>query len=289
MWRALPALIALTALTLAACGGSGPGEPATARPTTSVAEADSLYEADGTVLDDGTGGPRLCLGMVLTSLPPQCGGIPLAGWDWRTVGGEERADGTTWGSYHVVGEYDGETLAVVDVGPSDPDASAFGSNPDFSSPCPEPAGGWVVPDPARNTQNDDSAAFAYATAQPDYVASWVTQLDRAKLERSSVIVNVVVTGEAERHEAEIRKVWNGPLCVVERDVPTARELGRLRKEVEAGLGDLGLEMLWSSGPDVEPVIEIGVVADAEGKAQAALDERYGAGVVRLFPALTPVS
>jgi hypothetical protein len=48
-------------------------------------------------------------------------------------------------------------------------------------------------------------------------------------------------------------------------------------------------MLWSSGPGVEPVVEVGVVVDAEGRAQAALDDRYGGGVVRLVPALTPVS
>jgi hypothetical protein len=289
MRRILPALVAVTALVLAACGGSGAAEPSSPGPSTSASEPDPMYEADGMVVDDGESPPRLCLGITLASLPPRCGGIPLAGWDWRTVAGEEMAFGTTWGNYHVIGAYDGETFAVSAVGPSDPDPSSLESDPDFASPCPEPAGGWVVPDAAHDTQDDDAAAVAYAKAQPDYAASWVTHLDRAQLERSSVIVNVVVTGDAERHEAEIRKVWNGPLCVVERDVPTARELGRLRKEVEAGLGDLGLEMLWSSGPDVEPVIEIGVVVDTEGRAQAALDERYGAGVVRLFPALAPVS
>jgi hypothetical protein len=48
-------------------------------------------------------------------------------------------------------------------------------------------------------------------------------------------------------------------------------------------------MLWSAGPGVEPIIEIGVVVDVEGKGQAALDARYGARVVRLIPALKPAS
>jgi hypothetical protein len=286
----LSAVAALVALLATACGAQEPGATQAGEqpPTVPAAEPDRLVEGDGLVLDDARG-PRLCLGGVAESLPPQCAGIPLAGWDWRAVDGDETVGGTTWGSYHVVGAYDGETFAVVDVGPYDPDPSAFGSDPDFSSPCPEPAGGWVVPDPAHNTQNDDAAAAAYARAQPDYVASWVTHLDSGEVELSPVIVNVVFAGDAERHEAEIREVWKGLLCVVERDVPTARELSRIRKEVEAGLGDLGLEMLWSSGPGVEPVVEVGVVVDAEGRAQAALDDRYGAGVVRLVPALTPVS
>jgi hypothetical protein len=53
--------------------------------------------------------------------------------------------------------------------------------------------------------------------------------------------------------------------------------------------ELGLQMLWSEGPDVEPVIEIGVVVDVGGNGQAALDDRYGIGVVRLTPSLKPAS
>jgi hypothetical protein len=78
-------------------------------------------------------------------------------------------------------------------------------------------------------------------------------------------------------------------CVIERDVPTADELARIRKEAEASLDELGLQMLWSDGPGVEPVIEIGIVVDVGGKGQAALDARHGAEVVRLIPALTPAS
>lgn len=48
-------------------------------------------------------------------------------------------------------------------------------------------------------------------------------------------------------------------------------------------------MLWSQGPAVDPVVEIGVVIDVGAKAQAALNRRYGPGVVRLIPALKPVS
>src|SRR5919106_4752764 len=132
-----------------------------------------------------------------------------------------------------MGRYDGETFAVTDVGPYADDRSAFGTDPDTTSPCREPAGGWTGLDDA--TQEGARPAHAYASSQPDYVTSWITHLDPAALEFGPVIVNAVFTGDGERHEAEIRKVWDGPLCVVERDVPTARELGRIRNEVEAGL------------------------------------------------------
>jgi hypothetical protein len=228
----------------------------------------------------------LCLGAMALSLPPQCGDVPIAEWDWGEVEGEERLRGTVMGDYHVVGYYDGETFTVTEVAPHDRGVQpAEPPHPDFASPCPEPAGGWSGLDHA--TQEADDRVHAYASAQPEYVASWVTHLEPDRLEFSPVLVNVVFAEAADRHEAELRKLWNGPLCVVERDVPTARELQRIRREVEAGLDRLGLQMLWSSGPDASPVVEIGVVADPGGKAQATLDARYGAGLVRLYPALKP--
>lgn len=48
--------------------------------------------AIGTVLDDGS--PMLCYN-ILTSLPPQCSGPEVVGWDWSTVEHEE-ANGVRW-------------------------------------------------------------------------------------------------------------------------------------------------------------------------------------------------
>jgi hypothetical protein len=282
MQKILALVVGSSALVLAACGAS---IPADAPPAVPKPAPDLLYEANGMVLDEKTRGPELCLGGILTSLPPQCGGVPITDWDWQAVEGEETMGGATWGSYHVVGTYDGETFRVTAVGPFENDQAE--TDTDFATPCPEPPSGWTGLDHA--TQNDDAGAHAYARSQPDYVTSWVTHLEPAKLEFGPVIVNVVFTGDAERHEAEIEKVWDGPLCVIERDVPSAHALARIRKEVEAGLDELGLRMLWSQGPGVEPVIEIGVIVDVEGTAQAALDARYGPGVVRLVPALRPLS
>jgi hypothetical protein len=278
-------------LALAACGSGPP--PAAEPPVTSPdppAGAEPapapLYEVSAMVLENERQGPMLCLGAILTSLPPQCGNVPITNWDWREVKDEERLMGTTTGSYHLVGRYDGETFTVEEIGPFDealrpPD----GSYPKATSPCREPEGGWVGLEGA--TQEEASAAHAYARKQADYVSSWVTHLEPELLEFSPVLVNVVFTDHVERHEAELRKLWPGPLCAVERDVPTARELRRVRRQVEGSLEELGLQMLWSSGPDLEPVIQLGVVADPGGRAQDALDSRYGAGLVRIYRALRP--
>jgi len=57
-------------------------------------------------------GARLCFA-VMESYPPQCGGLPVAGWTWDGLEGAETANGVTWGAYAVQGTYDGEALTVT--------------------------------------------------------------------------------------------------------------------------------------------------------------------------------
>jgi hypothetical protein len=289
----------LLVFVLGACGAGMPGDSKVATSPAPTPAPAQVYEADTLVLEQrgGSGhpkhGPMLCLGGALDSYPPQCGDVPIANWDWDAVTGEETASGASWGEYHIVGTYDGETFTVTKVEPYDNHPPSFWSEVDVSSPCPEPEGGWVVPDPKQALQQDASAANAYAQRQPDVVTSWVTHIELGNLdggvdEFDPVIFNAVFTGDIERHEAEIRKRWTGPLCVVEGEGPTKRALIRIRAQAEAYVtGELGLQMLGSGCCGVEPVIEIGVVADPQGTGQAALNARWP-GIVRLFPALHPV-
>src|SRR5690606_13734483 len=96
--------VALVATGLAACASQRqtPGES----PSLSVPVDPGPYRVSGTVLESPEHGPQLCHA-VMTSLPPQCGGIDLVGWDWGAVEGEESVSGTTWGSYQVTGTWDG--------------------------------------------------------------------------------------------------------------------------------------------------------------------------------------
>jgi hypothetical protein len=290
----------LSAVFVAACGSGDPGvagvEP----------DAGRLYEANATVLQQGDGmespshGPELCLGGVAESLPPQCGGVPIANWDWDAVEGEESVSGTTWGDFHVVGTYDGEVFIVTDVGPYAPREAVFGGERDFTTACPEPEGGWVAPDPSRASDADFSAGASVAAERPDYVTLWVDyagdhtpeELDALLAEGKPVlqIMNVVVTDDVAGAEAAVREVWGGPLCVTQREGPTEDELVAIRQEAERFIQEeLALQMTWSSeGPLGRAAAEVGVVVDPGGDGQAALDERYGPGVVRLFPALRPV-
>jgi hypothetical protein len=261
-------------------------------------DPDGLLEGVGMVLDDGRSA-QLCLGAVAESDPPQCSGIPLVGWDWDAVEGEVTSAGTTYGEFHVVGSFDGKTFTVSEAGPYDPADVGDSGDRDFTTACPEPAGGWAAEDPDRAGDEAFASGAAIAEGLPGYVALWVDyaedlapeELDERAMSGDPVlqIMNVVVTEDAAGAEAAIREAWAGPLCVTERRVPTEDELEAIRAEAEAFIAEeLGLEQTWSQEGDVGLAAEVGVVVDPQGAGQAALDARFGAGMVTLFPALRPV-
>lgn len=118
--RMLLAAVAVIGMCgLAACSS---GSGAASAPTSSASptwEAASVPPPEGRVIGTGTvldvgGEPRLCLGIVAESYPPQCSGLPLDGWTWDGVDGSESSGDTTWGTYAVYGTFDGERYAVTD-------------------------------------------------------------------------------------------------------------------------------------------------------------------------------
>ena len=81
-------LAALLLVVLSACGtesGDTAADPGGQPPMpTTIPAAPGEVSTRGivTILDDGEG-PELCLGAVAESWPPQCGGPPVLGWDWK--------------------------------------------------------------------------------------------------------------------------------------------------------------------------------------------------------------
>jgi hypothetical protein len=308
MRKLVPAAALLLALLVAACGSGEPGAVGgstgatddTPPPTVPAPDSGQLYEADGTVLEDESHGPELCLGGIALSLPPQCGGVPLANWDWDAVEGAQSSSGTTWGEFHVIGTFRDGVLTVTEVGPAEPDdPGAYGTVRSFATSCPEPASGWPAAVPGVAMEEGFAAGAAIAQARPDHVALWVDyagdltgeEVDQAMVEGTPVakIMNVVVTGDVAETKAAIREVWRGPLCVVQHEGRTQNELQAIRAEAERLIQEeLGLEMTWSQEGDVGLAAEIGVVIDVDGAGQAALDAHYGPGMVKLFPGLGPV-
>jgi hypothetical protein len=231
---------------------------------------DGRVTTDGlvTVLDDGDG-PELCLGPVAESYPPQCGGPAVDGFDFGDVGAE-RASGTTWGSYALIGTYDGTTFTVTDATPAalyDPMAEPPVDGLDAA--CSVPGGSGV----GKTSPEDMDATLAAATALPGYATSWL----------SDDTINVAVTEDAAGAEATLRRTWDGGLCVttVER---TDADLTAINTELQAALGD----QLLTSGSTAPDTLDAHVVFD-DGSIQDWADATWGEGLVRVTSALVPAA
>jgi hypothetical protein len=226
------------------------------------------------------------MGGIADSYPPQCSGLPIAEWDWTEVEGEESASGTTWGSFHLMGTYDSVAFTVLEVGAYERPAS---DPPDFTAPCPEPAGGWVAMDLARATDADLRAVMHAAEHEPDSAGFWIDYVDEPSENTGAgeIIAVAAFTGDLRRHEADLRVLWGGPLCVTQHE-RTQTELNRIQTELSGDVGEeLGLQTTWSAGDVVENRVEVGVVIAGQ-EVVAAVEDRYGAGAVLLVPALEPV-
>jgi hypothetical protein len=120
-WRGAGPDVAPKVPTIVAANTSTGSVPITSTPSTST-----LYTGSATGIIDSGKGPMLAF-IYLASLPPQGGDIPLAGFDWSMVDGEETRGGVTWTDkgVTVTGYWDGTTftLSAPPVVGSSPGAS----------------------------------------------------------------------------------------------------------------------------------------------------------------------
>ncbi len=261
--------------TLVSCG-AGPLAQDSTGPTD---DGPQRYEADATVLQAEGQPALLCLGTVLDSLPPQCGDVPIVGWNWGEVVGEDQASGVTWGDYHVEGTFDGRSFTVTSVGPRPP-ASPQEGDP-FATPCAEPAAGWISANPSMASESDRMRAQRVAEDQVDFAGSWIDYLadDPPSEDPGPYVLNVAFTEDPVSPENDLRAVWGGPLCIVQFD-RTEQELRRIQDALSSpGIDDFGLRVLWSSTDVMRNQVEIGVVTSND-EALAALDAAFGPGAVR---------
>jgi hypothetical protein len=289
---------------------------ATAPNATSMTTTPVEYRAITAVLESPEHGPQLCLGGMKTSLPPQCGGTDLTNWDWSAIDGEQTANGTTWiDRILLTGHFDGAAFTVTDARtPTDADMAAAFPGPLIPPvPCPEPAGGWLAQAanaPANAMLDMNSAVGAYVAGQADSGGWWVDQsinpamddpanADPTKMnDPQRLIVVATFTGDLARHEADLRQLWPGALCVAKASV-SAADLAAIATEISAGIDNKGTLTLpngvtlhvltfGQSGNPVTGTVDYDVVI-AEPGAQAYFDETYGAGRVVLHAALHPVT
>jgi hypothetical protein len=282
-------LLAVVLLALAqGCAASDPDGGGAGREAGRQAQR---YQTTTGVLEGPKHGPELCLGGVKMSYPPQCEGTRITNWRWDQVEGEESAGGTTWGSYTVVGTYDGSSFTVLGAQhrlPGTPPSAAERFRDEPKPACKEPAGGWEVPDPAHRSQAHVNPAAEAARAEPDFAGVWVAYLQpmgsNVAEDPGEMVLNVAFTGDLARHRAALRRLWGGRLCVT-RLQHSYRELQRIQDELDGAAGrSLGVEVLKTGLMDDKNAVGLDVVV-LDQEAREAIRRRYG-DAVRVTAKLT---
>ena len=232
----------------------------------------------------------------MTSFPPQCRGLPIPNWRWDQVDGQQTSGGTTWGTYQLVGTYDGSSFTVLQAAkwapPERRPSAAERFNDEPKSPCLEPEGGWPVPDPARRSERYLEPVTEAARAEPDFAGVWLSYLEpmghNVAEDPGEFVLNVAFTGDLERHQTELRPLWGGRLCVA-RQLRSYQQLLRIQKELHGAVGaELGLRVLSTGIREDANAVSLEVVVLDERVTQA-LDARYGKGAVQATAKLIPLS
>lgn len=295
---------AVVVLLLAGCATRPAADPV---PSASDSTARQLLTtpAGVTVLDDGSG-PQLCLGAIAESLPPQCGGAEVVGWDWTDwTGSYEQVAGVRWGQFTLTGTYDADGVAftpetVTPWLPGDEPEGEGAADFDFSTPCTAPDGGWRVLDPLSTTDATMDRVLERAAALDGYAIAWV---DRSRVPSAGAnaspeeqlaetapfpeltIINVKVVGGVPAAEAELREIWGGMLCVTAAE-RTEAELQAIADEIMATLPQRDLQMVVVDG--MAGTVDVCVIHD-DGVLQQRMDDAYGRGLVTVSSALRALS
>ncbi|MGW7369936.1 hypothetical protein ACWGI8_42570 [Streptomyces sp. NPDC054841] len=266
-------------LLVAACGQqTTPG-----RVVPSSTSPQQHYKVRATVLENSSHGPQLCWA-VLTSLPPQCSGPDVVGWTWKSVKRESR-HGTIWGSYDLTGTWDGTRFTLTEPARSRAsDAREIPEDdsrePDFSAPCPAPAGGRKPVDRSKADVEDYERALQLAEKDPEFGGGWIDS--RTGGDGAGTVLVMRFTRDLTGHEREIRKVWGGPLCLT----TAAHSQAELRKVRDQAVKELP-RALEASVDVVRNAVNIRTVV-ATDDVQRDMDRRFGAGVVHIRGWLQPV-
>lgn len=261
-----------------------------------------LYTAITTVIDGPGDDPRLCLGGQLDSAPPICGDVPVHGLDWDAVTGERQIGDVTWIERAVVvGTYDGSALALTEQPRLATDAEIATAVDVHNGPvpCAEPTGGWAA-DGARFPSGSEYNAFIervddYTSTRDDWGGAWIDYIDGdSTIDLSNrpdkVILVEMFTSDIAGHDADLRAIWPGAMCVT-LSARTSADLEALADEVtqdEQGAGSLDLVLRSSANVDYARGAVRVFVPIATSSIQAAFDRKYGAGAVVVSGVLKPV-
>jgi len=237
-----------------------------------------------TVLESPDHGPQLC-SSVMESLPPQCAGPDIAGWQWNdTV--HESARGTIWGEFEVTGRYVDGVFTMTQ--PARPARYPSSSDDPEPTPCPEPAGGWKPVDPSKATEEGQTEAMRVARESGELGGVWISWLvptsqltEQNANDPALYVLNLSTTGDVAVMEQAVRQVWGGSLCVSAAE-RTEDELAEIANQVTDWPG-----VTSTSGDVVEGNVDVSVWVITQSLERRAVEE-FGPGVIDFYGLLQPV-
>jgi hypothetical protein len=234
----------------------------------------ATYAANGIVIEARGGDAHLCLGGYQPMLPPACGGLPITNWSWDQAKGEQSLAGVTWGSYRVVGTYDGKAFTLTEP-PSIPEPrTIFDDEP---PPCPTPGVSSSSVEGSGANEGHLSTAVAFARQLPGFAGLWIGE---------GRLLNVAFTDALDRREVEIRERWSGPLRIF-RHARTLRELRAIQAQFSSGVRPFGFDVLLVSVSEPRNHVLVYAVL-ADDPTRSAIEARYGREAVVVKSALVPL-
>jgi hypothetical protein len=232
------------------------------------------------------GRSRICVGPQNRDEPygvaAVCRGIDLIGFDWTDFP-EARTGygGLHYGSFDVVGRYDGKNLIVESADVHHYARARARSHSKRRTPCAPPVGGWRIVDPdVKHGTGADVSRVAYtARGLPGYAGFWLVHLGRTADNRVRIVLNVAVTRDKAGAERTLRKSWGGALCVSSAKHSVAALNAIANKVVH-------LPGVTGARGDFDRVL-VDVNYD-DGSLQAWVDQKYGKSLVIVRSALKPL-
>ncbi len=226
---------------------------------------------------------------------PADSAVTLTGVDLGRLAEPGTKDGVRFGYARLRGIWHDQTIAVDEQ--SMPAANALYGPPDTDPvPCPEPAGGWPVPDPPRNDLPSTAAVERLAAQQPErFGATWIAFPDGMPRTARPWTVPVVLVvnlldGDVDRARRDLQPLYDGTLCVSSGDVTTSRLREAAHKgESLARDSRNGIVAISGVGPDGQytggPVAVSLLVVDEHlyGEFQT-----IGLDLLNLHPAVRPI-
>lgn len=225
---------------------------------------------------------RTCRRVIATT---GCGepNVVIEGMDWSALGVEPLR-----GTYHakatLVGVFDGSHFVLTEPpGPIrhiEPVVNAL----DFSSECEPPSGGWAVQDSSLASTEAMDKATAYAQTQAEFAGLWIDRSNGApgSNDPHDAVLNFRFTGALREHEASLREIWGGALCVVPGS-HTRQDLEAIERTIRSEI-EVANSIIH---PKLDAVL-VQVVIPTPGYSQLELNERFGEGTVIITSSFRPV-